>query len=249
MTKAVILAAGRGERLFPSTEKYPKPLTPILGKPMLEHILYTLQHAGITRCIIVTGYLGHLIRRRIGDGSKFNLKIQYSHNSRYAHGNAISLKTAQKFLTETESFLLLMADHIVEEKIVKKALENINRKPLLCVDHKPRHPPLINDATKVLVDPNGFIADIGKHIPVWNSVDTGVFLLDGTIFQIIEQMEKKVSPLTITKCIKQLILDGKPLWACDVSNLLWFDIDTPEDVAFVESFLRGVLKCQENGMA
>ncbi len=249
MTKALILAAGRGERLSPYTEKYPKPLTLILGEPILEHTLNILQRLGITNCIIVTGYLGRFIRRRIGNGLKFNLKIQYSHNLKYAHGNAISLKTARKFITKTEPFLLLMADHLLEEKIIKKALENVNLKPLLCVDYKPRYPPQINDATKVLVDLNGFIADIGKNIPVWNGVDTGVFLLDDNIFKIIEQMETKGASLTVTQCVKQLISDDKPLWACDVSNLLWFDIDTQEDITFVESFLGGVPKCQENGTA
>jgi len=245
--KTVILAAGRGQRLRPFTEKYPKPLTPILGKPILEHTLALIRNVGIEDCIIVTGYLGNFIKKRLGDGSRYNIKLHYCHNPYYTLGNAVSLKAAEKMLKDEEPFLLLMADHYVSQGILEKALESVNKEPLLCVDERPRYPPQLKDATRVLVNSGGYIIDIGKKIPLWNAVDTGVFLLDNTIFKVIDALEKTASLLTITNCIKHLTLYKKPVWACDVSGRLWFDVDTQEDWAFVESFLCEALKCQERG--
>jgi choline kinase len=243
MVKAVILAAGRGERLLPLTQNSPKPLLKILNKPLLEHTLNMLKHEGIGCCIIVTGYKAKAIREFIGDGSKYNIKIQYSYNPVYDNGNATSLRTAQTLLKSDEVFLLIMSDHLIDKAIIQKALENSDRAPLLCVDRKPHYSFKIEDSTKVLVNSKGFIVDIGKEIPSWNAIDTGVFLLNGKIFQIIEQLEteKAPFPLTLNRCLKRMIAAGMPLWACDVSGNLWLDIDTVEDLIFAERLLGGFL--------
>jgi len=247
--KAVILAAGRGERLLPFTNYCPKPLTPILGKPLLEYTIETLKQAAVEDVIIVTGYLSHTIQEYFGDGSKFHLKIRYAHNPVQKNGNATSLKATQELLTEDEAFLLLMSDHLIDVNIVRKALQNIEHKPLLCVDRRPRYLPQIKDATRVLVTSRGYITKIGKDITPWNGVDTGVFLLDSSIFEVIERAEKPTYPVTISDCIKKLTRDGKPLWACDVSKLFWLDIDTFDDVKIAELILQEEMRCRENGTA
>lgn len=247
MTTAVILAAGKGLRLHPYTKQYPKPLTKILGKPIIEHTLYTLKDAGIKNIAIVTGYLGTFIQKYLQDGAHLGVKIQYCHNPRYMLGNAISLKAAEKALQNGEPFLLLMADHYFDKAIIEKATKNVDRQPLLCIDSNPRFPPQIRDATKVLVNQEGRIVNIGKNIPVWNAVDVGLFLLDDVIFEVIRSLEKQKPALTVTDCIKHLSLKVKPVWGCDISNHLWFDIDTRQDVEFIESFLREVSKCRRNG--
>jgi len=242
MVKAVILAAGRGERLLPLTQNIPKPMLKILNKPLIEHTINTLKHENINYCIIATGYKAQTIRNFLGDGSKYNIKVQYSYNPTYDNGNATSLKTAQRFLGSDEPFLLIMSDHLIDKAIIKKALENIDHAPLLCVDRKPTHPSKIEDSTKVLVNSNGFIKDIGKKIPSWNAIDTGVFILNSKIFPIIERMEqqKTFSPLTLNQCVKKMIANGNPLWACDVSGNLWLDIDTMEDLILAERLLGGL---------
>jgi len=240
MIKAVILAAGRGKRLLPLTKNTPKPLLMVLNEPLLKRTIDALKQAGINNYIIVTGYKAQAIRDYTGDGSRFNVKVQYSYNPAYDDGNATSLKTARRFLKNNEPFLLVMADHLIDKAMVKKALKSLERTPLLCVDRRFRYPSKIKDSTKVLVDSNGFIKDIGKDIPSWNAIDTGIFLLDNKIFQIIEQMEtKKIFPLTVSQCIKQMITAGVSLWACDVSDSLWLDIDTPQDLTLAERLLGG----------
>jgi len=237
--RALILAAGRGERLLPLTKNYPKPLTPILGKPLLEHIVETLKEAMVKDIVIVTGYLNHFIQEYFGDGSKFQVKIRYIYNPVYKNGNGSSLKVAQELLAEDEAFLLLMSDHLIDVNIVNKALRNVDHKPLLCVDRQPHDSHQIKDATKVLVNSEGYIINIGKDIAHWNGVDTGVFLLDNNIFEEIVEVEKLSHFVSISDCIKGMITNGKPLWACDVSRLFWLDIDTIDDLERAKLILRG----------
>ncbi len=75
--QAVLLAGGRGTRLAPITDTMPKPLVPILGKPMMTYVLEHLKAAGITSVAISTAYLGHLIEETYGDGSTMGMEITY----------------------------------------------------------------------------------------------------------------------------------------------------------------------------
>jgi NDP-sugar pyrophosphorylase family protein len=70
-----------------------------------------------------------------------------------------------------------------------------------------------------------------------------VFLLNGKIFEVIEQLETEEAffPLTLSHCLKRMIAAGESLWACDVSGNLWLDIDTMEDLIFAERLLGGFL--------
>jgi len=240
MIKAVILAAGRGERLEPFTSIFPKPLISINKKPLIEHVLDALRKAGIKDCIIVTGYMGQKLRKHLGDGSKFHMRIGYCYNPSYTRGNALSLKAAKKFLEKNERFLLTMADHLVSKEIIDSAFKNIEHAPLICVDRQTRGFVELEEATKVLVGVDGYVKDIGKEIPSWNAVDTGVFLFDHKIFEAIRNVEGKYSFLTLSRCIKQMIREGVPLWACDVSGKFWMDIDTSEHVALAEQVLRSI---------
>jgi D-glycero-D-manno-heptose 1,7-bisphosphate phosphatase len=78
-TQAVIFCGGRGERLRPLTDNLPKPMAPVLGRPFLEYLIEQLSDAGITRVLLLTGYLGHQIADHFGRGEKFGVDIQYGH--------------------------------------------------------------------------------------------------------------------------------------------------------------------------
>ena len=73
----VIMAGGKGTRLRPHTEHCPKPLLPVGGKPMLEHIIERAKGGGFHRFFIAVQYLGHMIEEFFGDGSKWHVDIQY----------------------------------------------------------------------------------------------------------------------------------------------------------------------------
>lgn len=76
--KAMILAAGKGERMRPLTLTTPKPLVPAAGKPLIEYHLEALARAGITEVVINHAWLGQQIEDHLGDGSRFGLSIRYS---------------------------------------------------------------------------------------------------------------------------------------------------------------------------
>lgn len=79
---AMILAAGRGERLRPLTQHLPKPLVAVQGRPVIEHTLIRLAQLGIRRVVINACYLADALIRHVGDGSNWGLSVVWSHETR-----------------------------------------------------------------------------------------------------------------------------------------------------------------------
>ncbi|MBK6637176.1 MAG: nucleotidyltransferase family protein [Rhodocyclaceae bacterium] len=77
----IIMAGGKGTRLRPHTENCPKPLLPIGGKPMLEHIIERAKSNGFHRFVLSVHYLGHMIEEYFGDGSRWDVSIEYLYES------------------------------------------------------------------------------------------------------------------------------------------------------------------------
>ena len=73
----VIMAGGLGTRLRPHTESCPKPMLPVAGKPMLEHIIERAKLEGFSKFVLAVHYLGHMIEEHFGDGSRFDVQIEY----------------------------------------------------------------------------------------------------------------------------------------------------------------------------
>ena len=80
--RAMILAAGRGERMRPLTDECPKPLLKVGGKPLIVWHIERLVAAGIHDIVINTAWLGHMIEQALGDGSVWNARLHYSHETR-----------------------------------------------------------------------------------------------------------------------------------------------------------------------
>lgn len=76
--KAMVLAAGRGERMRPITDRIPKPLVPVAGKPLIVYHLEALARAGVRDVVINLAYRGAQIREALADGSRFGVRIAYS---------------------------------------------------------------------------------------------------------------------------------------------------------------------------
>jgi UDP-N-acetylglucosamine diphosphorylase / glucose-1-phosphate thymidylyltransferase / UDP-N-acetylgalactosamine diphosphorylase / glucosamine-1-phosphate N-acetyltransferase / galactosamine-1-phosphate N-acetyltransferase len=75
---AVVMAAGEGTRLRPLTERWPKPVLPIDGRPVIATLLRELAHAGCTRVVVVTGHLAEQVEELVGDGSGFGLEVRFA---------------------------------------------------------------------------------------------------------------------------------------------------------------------------
>jgi mannose-1-phosphate guanylyltransferase/phosphomannomutase len=73
----VILAAGRGTRMFPFTSHWPKPILPIMGKPLLQHQVEMLKSIGISHIFVVIGHLGYEVVRTLGNGDELGVNLEY----------------------------------------------------------------------------------------------------------------------------------------------------------------------------
>lgn len=109
--KAVLLAAGQGTRMLPLTERRPKPLVPVAGRPIIEHIAGGLASAGVTEICLVVGYLGEQIEARLGDGARLGAKISYVWQEDFG-GTGAALLLAEQFIGD-DSFVLGWGDIIV----------------------------------------------------------------------------------------------------------------------------------------
>lgn len=111
--RAMILAAGRGERLRPLTDTTPKPLLEIAGRTILERHLEALAGAGFRDIVINLSWLGGRIREHLGDGRRFGLRIVFSNEPEDALGTAGGIRQALRLLGE-EPFLVVNGDILTD---------------------------------------------------------------------------------------------------------------------------------------
>jgi UDP-N-acetylglucosamine diphosphorylase / glucose-1-phosphate thymidylyltransferase / UDP-N-acetylgalactosamine diphosphorylase / glucosamine-1-phosphate N-acetyltransferase / galactosamine-1-phosphate N-acetyltransferase len=119
--QAIILAAGKGTRLRPLTETIPKPLLPLGHTTILGHIIESLPEA-IEECIIVTGYLGEIIRAACGD-TYAGKRMIYAEQREDMSGTLGALYSALPYIT-SEYFLVLGADDIQDTEALTKMAQN-----------------------------------------------------------------------------------------------------------------------------
>jgi len=128
--KAMILAAGRGERMRPLTDHTPKPLLAVRGKPLIEWHLEALARGGVKEVVINTAWLEERIEQALGDGSRWGLRINYSMEGR-DHGGALEtaggIKKALPLLVnhDDECFWLISGDIFAPDFRIDAAAANI----------------------------------------------------------------------------------------------------------------------------
>lgn len=107
--KAIIVAGGKGERLRPLTEKIPKPMVKVKGKPILEHIINHFKKYGIDDFVFALCYLPKVITDYFGNGSRFGVKINYTFEDiNHPQGTAGAIREAKKYIDDT--FVVTYAD-------------------------------------------------------------------------------------------------------------------------------------------
>lgn len=107
-----ILAGGMATRLGPLTEKLPKSLIEVAGRPFAEHQVELLARAGVARIVFCVGYLGEMLEDRLGDGGRWGVEIRYSHDGPKLLGTGGALRRALPLLGE--AFLVLYGDAYLE---------------------------------------------------------------------------------------------------------------------------------------
>ena len=240
--KALILASGKGERQRANGDC--KPLVKVMGLGLLERTILSAKRCGIFDFFVVIGYNGKKIKNYFGNGKKHGVNIKYIENNQWEKGNGVSALKAKPFFDET--FILLMADHIFDHRI----LENLLTKPLkndecmLCVDKT--FPPYLNmdDATKILTK-NGKIETIGKDLRTFNCIDTGIFKCNPVLFDALEESIRSGDE-GLSGGIKVLARQNRMRYM-PINGNYWIDVDDPIDLKNAEHLLCEKLKKQTDG--
>ncbi len=135
---AMILAAGRGERMRPLTDRCPKPLLRVRGKPLIEHHVERLAMAGIGRIVINLAWLGSMIRDYLGDGARYGVTLTYSDEVPRALETAGGIFRALPHLVPGP-FLVVNGDVFTDFPFARAALNTDRDAHLVLVPNPPQH--------------------------------------------------------------------------------------------------------------
>jgi 1L-myo-inositol 1-phosphate cytidylyltransferase len=232
VNQCLILAAGNGSRIAAVSRGVPKPLVPLCGVPLLEHVMMSSQQAGIEKFVIVAGYRADSIRSWLDTRSYIGTSVTLIENLQYQKANGVSALAAKEEFHDP--FLLLMADHIFEAKTAKALLQQplAADEVILAVDHKLDCVFDLEDATKVRRR-GSLILEIGKDLARYDALDTGMFLCSPELFNRLEAA-KKNGDCSLSDGMRQLAREHK-LRAFDIGEGQWHDVDSPEALAHAES--------------
>lgn len=137
--KAMILAAGRGERLRPLTDRTPKPLLPAGGRPLIEHTIAALARAGFPEILINLSHLGEQIQARLGDGARLGAKLLYSPEGETALETGGGIHRALPLLGG-EPFLVVNGDIATDYPFERLHTQPFGLAHLVLTDNPPHHP-------------------------------------------------------------------------------------------------------------
>ena len=181
--------------------------------------------------MIVAGYRADLIRRWLSDRSLGDISVTLIENPEYQKANGVSALAAKAELDQP--FLLLMSDHIFEPKTAGRLLRQplADDEVILAVDSKIDRVFDLDDATKVQRKGN-YIVGIGKNLPSFDALDTGMFLCSPALFDRLEA-EVKNGDCSLSDGMRSLAQDWK-LRAFDIGDGHWQDVDSPQALAHAE---------------
>ncbi|MGJ8670732.1 MAG: N-acetylmuramate alpha-1-phosphate uridylyltransferase MurU [Oceanococcus sp.] len=222
--KAMLLAAGRGERLRPLTDSCPKPLIEVAGKPLIEHALDRLEEAGVTDCVINLNWLGDKIQSHLQANWRWDIGVHFSHEQgqRLETGGGI-FKVLKHF--GEQAFFVLNADVYCDFDF-QSLRQRVEAWPagatthLLMVDN-PAHNP---DGDFALC-PNGQLALQGKRLTY-----AGIGLLQRALFAGQEPGRFALAPL-LREAIHQQTATGQ------YHQGMWTDVGTPERLELLRAQL------------
>lgn len=221
--KAMILAAGRGERMRPLTDHTPKPLLKIHGTALIEFHLIKLARAGFSEVIINHAWLGEQIEAFLGDGQRYGIPIHYS-----AEGEALEtlggIVRALPLLGD-DTFFLVNGDIWTDYPFVTKSLPADTLAHLVMVDN-PGHRSNGDfgfDQGRLFAKPDDERASIALTY-------SGIGYFSPALFRSCQPGKAPLAPV-LREAMQQNHISGERF------SGLWFDIGTPERLAAVEQLL------------
>jgi len=236
INKAVILAAGRGTRMRELTAELPKPMIQVRGKPVLQYIVEGLRKACIGELLLVVGYRADAVREFFGDGSRFNIAIQYV-TQIVQDGTGRVVDLARDFVGNCP-FILAYGDILVDPANYEP-LVNLpgDVEAMLTVTRGED----VSKGGAVFVDDEMRVVDLrekpkpGEPTSQW--YNAGLYAFHSTIFDFITKL--KPSPrgeYELTDAVRDLAYSGKKVKALELTGT-WADVRDPEILARLNSQL------------
>jgi mannose-1-phosphate guanylyltransferase/phosphomannomutase len=236
--KAVVMAGGEGSRLRPLTIRRPKPMVPIVGKPVMEHILNLLKRHGITEVVVTVQYLASNIEDYFGNGSQLGMHITYSRED-VPLGTAGSVKNAEDQLTEP--FLVISGDALTDYDLTALIKYHEEKKSLATLLLAHVHNPL--EYGVIITNESGHITQFLEK-PSWgevfsDTINTGIYILDPKIFSYFEKnkqfdFSQELFPM--------MLRQGDPIYGYVAIEGYWCDVGSLNEYmrANADMLLRNV---------
>lgn len=231
----MILAAGLGTRLRPLTDRLPKPLLPIAGRPMIDYTLAWVAAGGVRQVMINLHHKGDLIRRAVGDGTRFGLEVSYS-DEPVILGTGGGLKQVERYFSD-EPFLMVNADVLTAIDLNAVIRAHLARQPLATL--VVRRDPNVAAYGAIGIDTEGRIRRfLGRgpqaYPPTEDVMFTGIHVLDPRIFADLPAAGT-FSP--ITDAYIAIVERGQPLMGY-LTDAPWVDIGTPDRYRQAEQWVE-----------
>jgi choline kinase len=240
-TCAVVIAAGMGSRWRSTSadDTALKPLTPVLGVPLVVRTLATLRDEGVLEAIIVTGYRAKDVRARIEEGRPDGLGLRFVYNRHWRHKNGLSVLAAREAVAGRH-FLLSMADHLYASAVVRvlRSAPRAEHDVILAVDYRTTDVNDPDDAMWVRLHADKRIRDIGKDLTEYHAVDTGVFYCTPALFEALEaERQERGGDCALADGVRRLARGGRA-HTVDIGDAWWQDVDTRGDLDVLETKIR-----------
>lgn len=237
VTDAVVLMAGTGSRLRACGQVLPKPLVPILGRPLISYISEALAAVGVRTLHAIVGANGDQLVESLRPLLPASLQLNPIPNPDWQKQNGVSVLCAVGHVAEP--FLLTMGDHLFDPGILPLVLENSDSRSVnLAIDRKIDTIFDIDDAMKVQTSGERVVT-LGKKLETYDAIDTGIFLCPHELFDYLRdaQSRSRGSDCSLADGVRLMAADGK-VRGIDLGPAWWQDVDTPEMLAHAEENLR-----------
>ena len=228
--KAVILAAGKGTRMGDLTTDLPKPMLPIRGKPVLEHIVEGLRdEAGIKDFFIITGWCGHVIRDHFGSGQKWNVNVAYGEQI-VQDGTGKAPELAKDWVA-ADKFLLTYGDILLSPPTDYKLLvDSFQEDGIIAVTKKSKEE--LAKGGAVVLNNDGFMSELiekgaANSLPDSAFYNAGIYLVTPRIFDYTAKLEKSPrGEYEFTDALKAMVKAGARLRGVALQRE-WADVRDP----------------------
>ncbi|WP_184583498.1 mannose-1-phosphate guanyltransferase [Lipingzhangella halophila] len=222
--KAVVMAGGEGTRLRPMTANQPKPLLPVVNKPIMEHVLRLLKRHGFEDTVVTVQFLATLIRNHFGDGEELGMNLNYVAEE-VPLGTAGSVKNAEEHL-RGEPFIVISGDALTDIDLSDMVRFHRENGAMVTIGLKRVANPL--EFGIIIVDEQGRVQRFLEK-PTWgqvfsDTVNTGIYIMEP---EVLDQVAEGEIVDWSGDVFPKLLKDGAPLYGY-VTDGYWEDVGTHE---------------------